>query len=98
MPGEPYWPPRMLYFWSIHLRIHPTPAFVFEIGDAIEPKMQSVEAYESQFRTGRTLTFPTALDEIRARARYWGWTIGAGYAEAFASREAIGLRSLTSLR
>ncbi|HVW01132.1 MAG TPA: bacillithiol biosynthesis deacetylase BshB1 [Planctomycetaceae bacterium] len=98
MAGEAYWPPRMLYFWSIHLRIHPKPAFVFEIGDAIEPKMQSVEAYESQFRTGRTLTFPTALDDIRDRARYWGWTIGAGYAEAFASREEIGLRSLNSLR
>jgi bacillithiol biosynthesis deacetylase BshB1 len=98
MAGEAYWPPRMLYFWSIHLRIHPKPAFVFEIGDAIEPKMQSVEAYESQFRTGRTLTFPTPLDDIRDRARYWGWTIGAGYAEAFASREEIGLRSLNSLR
>jgi N-acetylglucosamine malate deacetylase 1 len=93
LPGEPFWPPRMFYYWSVHLRIHPKPAFVIDISDAIEEKMQAVAVYESQFVTGRTLTFPTALDDIRDRARYWGWTIGKAYAEPFGCREEIGLKS-----
>jgi N-acetylglucosamine malate deacetylase 1 len=97
LPGEPFWPPRMLYYWSIHLRIHPKPAFVLDVSDCIDAKMQAIAAYESQFVTGRTPTFPTPLDDIRDRARYWGWTIGKAYAEPFASREEIGLKSLDVL-
>jgi N-acetylglucosamine malate deacetylase 1 len=75
------------------LRIHPKPAFVIDISDSIEEKMQALAAYQSQFVTGRPTTFPTALDDIRDRARYWGWTIGKPYAEPFGSREEIGLKS-----
>ena len=77
--------------------IHPKPAFVLDISSAIDDKMRAVEAYESQFLIGRPLVFPTALDDIRDRARYWGWTIGRAYGEPFASREDIGLASLTAL-
>lgn len=97
LPAEPYWPPRMLYFWSIHLKIHPSPAFVMDISAHIEAKSAAIGCYESQFITGRPTEFPTILDDIRDRARYWGWTIGAGYGEPFASREEIGLSSLKSL-
>lgn len=97
IPGDPFWPPRMLYYFSIHLRIHPRPAFVMDISGQIEGKMNSIRAYDSQFVTGRSNTFPTALDDIRDRARYWGWTIGAAYGEPFASREEIGLAGLKSL-
>lgn len=97
MQGEPYWPPRILYFWSIHLRIHPKPAFVLDISDVIDEKMAAIRAYESQFLTGRSQQFPSPLDDIRDRARYWGWTIGKAYGEPFASREEIGLSSLTAL-
>ena len=97
LPGEPHWPPRMLYFFSIHLRIHPHPAFVLDISPHIEQKMQSIRCYESQFVTGRPQTPPTVLDDIRDRARYWGWTIGTPFAEPLASREEIGLRDLQAL-
>lgn len=96
-PGEPYHPPRILYYFSIHLRIHPKPAFVMDISEQIDAKMQAIGSYESQFVTGRNPQFPTALDDIRDRARYWGWTIGAAYAEPFASREEVGLKSLAPL-
>jgi LmbE family N-acetylglucosaminyl deacetylase len=95
--GEPYWPPRVLYYFSIHLRIHPKPAFVMDISGEIEGKMQAIGAYHSQFVAGRPQQFPTALDDIRDRARYWGWAIGAAYGEPFASREEIGLASLEPL-
>lgn len=97
LPGDPYWCPQILYYWSIHLRIHPKPAFVLDISDQIDTKMQAVQCYESQLMTGRPQQFPTALDDIRDRARYWGWTIGTAYAEPFASREELPLKSLTAV-
>jgi len=97
LQGDPYWPPKIFYYFSIHLRIHPKPSFVVDISDQIEAKMQAVGCYESQFVTGRSLEFPTPIDDIRDRARYWGWSIGARYGEPFVSREEIGIRSLQEL-
>jgi len=97
LPGEPYHPPRILYYFSIHLRIHPQPAFVLDISDHLPQKMASIACYESQFLTGRTPTPPTILDDIRDRARYWGWSIGRQYGEPYASREPIGLSDLNVL-
>lgn len=97
LDGEPYWPPRLYHYWSIHLRIHPKPAFVLDISDAIDAKMQAIGCYASQFSEGRQPVFPTPLDDIRDRARYWGWTIGKPYAEPFASREEIGISGWASL-
>lgn len=94
LPGDAFWPPRIYYYWSIHLRIHPQPSFVFDIGDAIESKLEAVRRYASQMPPDGAGEFPTVLDDIRDRARYWGWTIGTAYAEPFASREEIGLRDL----
>jgi bacillithiol biosynthesis deacetylase BshB1 len=96
-PGEPWHPPKVYYYFSIHLRIHPQPSFVMDISDEIDAKMRAVACYESQFVTGKVQTFPTALDDIRDRARFWGWAIGTAYAEPFASREDIGLKSLRAL-
>lgn len=97
MEGDPYWAPTLLHYFSIHLRIHPVASFVVDISDAIELKMQAVCAFESQLITGRPNTFPTAVDDIRDRARYWGWSIGKAWGEPFINRETIGLGSLQSL-
>lgn len=97
LPGEPYWPPQIYYFWSIHLRIHPKPAFVFDVSAEIEQKMAAVRCYESQMIKGRSTEFPTLLDDIRDRARYWGWTIGVAYGEPFASREELRITRFSAL-
>lgn len=98
MAGEPWWPPRIYYFWSIHLRIHPKPAFVFDISDVIDQKLAAISCYQSQFDTTRKPGGPpTVLNDVRDRNRYWGWSIGAEYAEPFGAREEIGVRSLSSL-
>ncbi|QDT92133.1 1D-myo-inositol 2-acetamido-2-deoxy-alpha-D-glucopyranoside deacetylase [Gimesia algae] len=97
MPGERFWPPQMYYFWSIHLRIHPKPSFVFDISEYIDQKMQAVQCYESQMIAGRPTEHPTVLDDIKDRARYWGWTIHRAYGEPFASREEIGIQSFLPL-
>lgn len=97
MPGTPYWPPKIYYYWSIHLRNHPQPSFVFDISGAIDVKLAAIRCYESQIVTGRSTEFPTVIDDVRDRARYWGWSIGKAYAEPFASREEIGVGDFDSL-
>ncbi len=94
IPGDPFHPPRIYYFWSIHLRIHPKPAFVVDISDAIDQKMEAVQCFASQLVEGRSQEHPTLLDDIRDRARYWGWTIHSSYGEAFASREELRISEL----
>src|SRR5262245_32023147 len=97
LPGEPHFPARVYYYFSIHLRIHPTPSFVMDVSSTIESKMRALSCYRSQLITGRPTTPPTILDDVRDRARYWGWSIGTAYGEPFVSREAVGLRGLGEL-
>lgn len=97
LAGEPYWPPKLLYYFSIHLKIHPKPSFVVDISQQIDAKMNAIACYESQFVTGRPQEFPTPLGDIRDRARYWGWSIGTKFGEPFASREEIGLTGVEGL-
>lgn len=92
-----YWPPLLLHYFSIHLRIHPSASVVVDISEHIETKMNAVRAYHSQLVEGRSNEFPTVIDDIRDRARYWGWTIATAYAEPLSNREQIGITSLADL-
>ncbi len=97
MPGEPYYPAKLLYFPSMHLRLHLKPSFVLDVTPYHERKLQALRCYQSQFIAGRPTTSPTVFDDITARARYYGWTIGAMYGEPFLSREEVGVRDLQQL-
>jgi len=97
MQGDPFWPPMLLHYFSIHLRIHPAASIVLDVTPHIETKMAAVKAYNSQLIQGRSTEHPTVIDDIRDRARYWGWTIGKGYAEPLVNREQIGIESLSHL-
>ncbi len=97
MPGEPHHPARILYYNCVHLRLVEKPAFVLDISAQWEQKRAAVECYRSQFITGRPAEPPTLIDRLRDQAAYWGWSIGTTYAEAFASREPVGLSSLRDL-
>jgi bacillithiol biosynthesis deacetylase BshB1 len=98
LPGDPHFPDRILYFFSMHLRLHISPSFVVDVTADHETKMNALACYHSQFSAGRSTTPPTVLDDIRDRDRYWGWTIGTGYGEPILSREEVGLRTLQDLR
>jgi bacillithiol biosynthesis deacetylase BshB1 len=97
MPGEPFYPHRIIYYFSVHLRLHLQPSFVLDITAQIDKKMAALACFRSQFIDGRPSTPPAFLDELRDRARYWGWTIGAGYGEPFQTREVVGLTGLRDL-
>ena len=59
--------------------------------------MRAVTCYRSQFIEGRPTEPPTLLDDLKDRARYWGWAIGVAYGEPFVTREEVGLRGLRDL-
>ena len=97
MPGAPHYPAKILYFPSMHLRLHVKPSFVLDVTPYHERKTQALACYHSQFIAGRPTTPPTIFDDVTARARYYGWTIGAQFGEPFISREEVGLRDLRHL-
>ena len=97
LPGEPHYPQRIIYYFSVHLRLHHRASFVLDVTAHLETKLKALACYRSQFIEGRPTTPPTFLDDLRDRARYWGWTIGVGYGEPFVTREEVGLRSLRDL-
>ena len=97
LPGNPWHPERIYYYYCVHLKLAPTPAFVLDISPFWEQKLAAIRCYESQFVTGRPATPPTFLDQLRDEAAYWGKTIGVPYGEPFATREPVGLASLSQL-
>lgn len=97
LEGEPYWAPRLFYYLSIHLRNHPRPSVVVDVSPQIEEKMKAICCYQSQLIEGKPEAFPTVVDDIRDRARYWGWSIHTSYAEPLISREEIPISKIKTL-
>lgn len=99
MKGEPFYPNRVFYFFSNHLRgLHPKPAFILDISAHMETKLQAVRCYYTQFEKGRPQGEGEAFYElVRSRNAYWGSLIGTAYGEPFASREEIGLLGIREL-
>jgi bacillithiol biosynthesis deacetylase BshB1 len=94
LPHDPWHPERIYYYYCVHLKIVPQPAFVLDISDVWESKLAAIQAFHSQFVAGRGNEF---LEQFRDEASYWGKTIGVRYGEPFASREPIGLRGFREL-
>jgi len=97
MPGEPFYPERIFYYYCVHLRIIPQPAFVLDISEFWDRKRAAIECYRSQFVEGRPQEPPTYIDRFRDQAAMWGWSIGVRYGEPFASREPVGLKSMRNM-
>ena len=97
LPGEPHTIHRIYYYYCVHLKLVPQPAFVLDISRHWETKLAAIRCYRSQFIEGRPTEPPTFLDRLRDEAAYWGKSIGVAYGEPFASREPIGLASMREL-
>jgi bacillithiol biosynthesis deacetylase BshB1 len=97
LPGQPYYPQRIFYYYCVHLRIIPQPALVLDISDFWEQKLSAISCYRSQFIEGRSDETPSFLERLRDQAAAWGWSIGAKYGEPFASREPVGLSTMKGM-
>lgn len=81
------------------------PDLLIDISDVFEQRMKAIEAYSTQFHTGKKseegpqtyISTPDFLDSVIARARMFGKRIGVKYAEGFISEKKIGIRNLDAL-
>ena len=97
MPGKPFHPSRIFNYYCVHLKMHAQPAFVLDISDYWDQKLESIQCYHSQFIKGRGEVEPSFLDQLRDEASYWGRSIGTRYGEPFTSREPVGLSGFSEL-
>ena len=93
IPGDPYYPKRVIYYFCTHLRLNFTPNFCVDITDTIEQKIASVKCYESQF-VGNSAFVP---DMVRTITAYFGSRIGTAFAEPFFTHEMLGFGGLDQL-
>ena len=93
IPGDPYYPKRIIYYFCTHLRLNFTPNFCIDITDTIDQKIQSVKCYESQF-VGNSAFVP---DMVRTITAYIGSRIGTAFAEPFFTHEMLGFGGLDQL-
>src|SRR3954465_7927773 len=54
IPGEPWHPKRIIYYYCTHLRMNFQPTFFLDITTEIETKMAAVRAYESQMMQNKS--------------------------------------------
>ncbi|MFM7128358.1 MAG: bacillithiol biosynthesis deacetylase BshB1 [bacterium] len=97
MAGKPFHPARILYYFSVHLRIVERPSVLIDISEYTSQKRQVLETYQSQLVANQPPGQPGVIDRVLERNRYWGIMAGVLSAEPFASREPVGLRSLRDL-
>jgi bacillithiol biosynthesis deacetylase BshB1 len=97
MAGKPFHPARMLYYFSVHLRIVERPSVVIDVSRYTAAKREVLECYTSQLVANQPQGEPGVIDRVLERNRYWGIMAGVASAEPFASREPVGLRSLRDL-
>lgn len=97
LPGEPFHPQRVFYYFCVHLRLAVQPAFILDITPYWERKRAAMECFRSQFGEQVTAGGASFIDRLRDQASSWGYLIGAQYGEPFACREPIGLRGFGEL-
>ena len=83
--GEPYRPARLFYYM---LSYPFQPAFVLNISDVWERKMEAIRAYQTQFQSSEdgiytVISEPGFLKLMEARAIWFGAMIGAAYGEPY---------------
>ena len=71
LPGEPHYPERIFYYYCVHLRLIPQPAFVLDISDYWERKRAAIECYRSQFIDGRPRSRPASSTACAIRRPHW---------------------------
>lgn len=97
IPGEPFHPSRVLYYFSVHLRIVERPSFVLDVSEQADQKVAALRCYRSQLVDTSPAGGPGVIDSVLDRMRFWGHTIGVRHGEPFASREPIGLSGFGGL-
>lgn len=94
IPGEPWYPKRIIYYYCTHLRMNFVPSFCIDISEQMERKMQAIACYRSQFAENAAGDVPAM---VRTLNGYFGGRIGSAYAEPFFIHEVLGMTGLDQL-
>lgn len=100
--GAPFRPGRIFNFLGDALV---QPSFCVDVSEFWKDKLKAVLCYKSQFHNpaakafkGKTdLATPAFLENVEARARFWGIRIRRRYAEAFTCAELPEISDITAL-
>jgi bacillithiol biosynthesis deacetylase BshB1 len=92
--GEPFHPARVLYYFSVHLRIVERPSVVVDISEQLGAKVAALRCYRSQLVENQPADGPGVIEAVCDRTRFWGHLVGVRHGEPLASREPIGLKGL----
>jgi len=95
LPGDPYYPPYLFYYFCSHLRILPQYSFLMDISQHFKEKIRAMQCYQSQFMENPKNQF--VFDFIETQNRYLGMLIQTEYAEAIYSKEPIKISDLSDL-
>jgi len=91
IPGEPWHPKRIIYYFCTHLRLNIAPSICIDISAQIDQKMAAVAAYQSQFPTNEV------PEMVKTLSAYFGGRIGTKFAEPFFSHEVLGFSGIDQL-
>src|SRR3954470_20293763 len=94
IPGEPWHPKRIIYYFCTHLRMSFQPTFCIDISTEIEQKLESIARYKSQFTSNAAGDVPA---QVKVLNGYFGTRIATPYAEPFFTHEVLGLSGLSEL-
>lgn len=89
MKGEPFYPPRLLRYMAVHMRVVAEPTFVVECEKELPLKLEALRAYESQF--GLNPSNAGIVEMMERMAAMWGGLASVGAGEPFFSSEPIAL-------
>ena len=83
--GEPFRPKRLFHYMLSYPFI---PAFVLDISDVWEQKMEAIQSYRSQFQSSEggmktAISEPGFMKLVEARATWFGAMIGTAYGEPY---------------
>ncbi|MBC7508010.1 MAG: bacillithiol biosynthesis deacetylase BshB1 [Ferruginibacter sp.] len=98
---QQHWRPKYVLHYIQDRFLQPN--FVVDITDVFEKKLESINAYSTQFYNPDAdgpqtyISTPHFLDSIVYRSKMLGKMIGVKYAEGFISEKMIGLKSLDVL-
>jgi len=96
------WRPRLLLQYIQDYYIQPD--VIIDITPYIETKIEAIKAFKTQFynpdldEPSTYISSPEFFESVIGRAREFGKSIGATYAEGFTSRKLLGVESLFDLR
>ena len=98
IPGDPWYPPRVIYYFCSHLRFVFPATFCLNISPVMEKKVAALRCYESQFAKGRSVAEQwNMVTYVQNLNRYFGGTIRKEFAEPFYVVETLGLENLDTV-